>query len=167
MKIISIEEFRNRKQMKSKSLHSQPPQEKGSEFPKPDRSKFKPSSDMTQEDYQLDIAWGEGTLSDGRPFRMECWAASQMTFLTYFMSTLGIENLTNEGLKELLEREQIVDFYDEKFRFGGFTGCNVDAKKVIDASENEMWSITIIIGDEDGTYANNVVPLLRYNKKGD
>jgi len=107
---------------------------------------------------------GEGTLSDGRPFRMECWAAYQVTYLTYFMSTLGIENLTNEELRELLVQEQLTTFYDDKFRFGGYGGCNVDGNKEMDASGNEMWSITVIVGDEDGTYAGNLTPLAGYDK---
>ena len=55
-------------------------------------------------------------------------------------------------------------FHDEKFHSAGFGGCNVEGKKVMDDSGNEMWSITVIVGDEDGSYAGNVIPLVRYDK---
>ena len=156
MKIISIEEFRNRK---NNVPFRQPAEEKKLKFPKPDRSGLKPNSGK-----DIDLAWGEGSLSNGRPFRMECWAAYQCTFLTFFMSTSGLEEATNQDLKQLMISEQIAVFHDEEFNSSGYGGCNVEAKKEVDDSGNEMWSITVIVGDEDGTYASNVNPLVRYDK---
>ena len=69
-------------------------------YAKPDRSNFTPNFRKTPENPDLDIGWAEGSLSDGRPYRLECWAADQITNITVFVSRLGLEHL--EG-KEALE----------------------------------------------------------------
>ena len=131
-------------------------------YPKIDRSDFTPNFYKRDSDDQLDLSWGEGRLSDGRPFRVECWATNQVTYLTYIMPTKGIEEATNDEFKSLLISEGLIDFEDEKFLSSGFSGLNVSGRKRIDPSGNEMWDITVIVGDEDGTYVHDHVPLRRY-----
>lgn len=126
------------------------------QYSKIDRGHFIPSP-------YVDISWGEGTLKSSRPFRVECWAENAYTFLTFFMSTLGIEDATEQDLKDLLVSEGLIDFDDDKFVKSGNTGCNVEAKKMIDASKNEMWSITVIVGDEDDSYIRTHFPLNRHD----
>jgi hypothetical protein len=65
-------------------------------YPKPDRSDYKPTRTKTAEDHSLDIGWDEGFLTDGRPYRVECWAEEGVTMLTYFFSTRGLETYSNE-----------------------------------------------------------------------
>ena len=133
-----------------------------SEFPEIDRSNFTPKLSKKHIDDQLDLSWGEGYFRDGRPFRIECWSANQITYLTYYISTIGLENARDENLKNLLVSEGLIVFDDEKFLSSGFSGCNVSATKKVDASDNQIWEITIIVGDEDGTYIKDHFPLKRY-----
>ncbi len=69
----------------------------GVPYPKPDRSDHSPNFSKTPENDVIDIGWDEGILSDGRRYRVECWAQDQVTSLTYFFSTRGLENMTNAG----------------------------------------------------------------------
>lgn len=125
------------------------------EYPKPDRHKFIP------ERYR-DAGYCEGTLSDGRPFRMEYWFESGHTYLSIFISAMGIEDATNEMLKAFLVGEHLIEFDDAKFHSSGFSGCNVDSRKIMDGSGNEMWEITVIVGDEDGTYVHYSMSMRKY-----
>lgn len=70
--------------------------------PKPDRSNYAPNRVKTPDNDQIDIGWNEGFLSDGRPYRLECWAQDQFTCVTVFMSTEGLETYANEQLVEML-----------------------------------------------------------------
>ena len=80
-------------------------------------------------------------------------ARLQTTYLTFYMPTRGIENATPQEIKELLIKNKLIYFDDDKFLSAGFGGgINVEIKKSIDISNHEMWEATIIVGDEDGTY---------------
>ncbi len=109
-----------------------------------------------------DAAWAEGLLSDGRPIRIECWYSSGFTYLTHYVSVIGIENVTALDLKRLLVAEGVVAFDDGTYRSSGFQGINLSADKIVDPSGNEMWRMTVIVGDENGTYVRDGVPLQRY-----
>lgn len=78
--------------------------------PKPDRSNYHPNFVKTAENPQLDIGWNEGCLSDARPYRVEAWSEDSVTSLTYFLSTEGLEGLTNEQAADLLEREGLLRY---------------------------------------------------------
>jgi hypothetical protein len=133
-------------------------------YPTADRSDFTPNFVKKDFDDQLDIGFAEGIFSDGRPFRAEFWAANQISFLTYYFSSADIESFSDGDLRAYLETEHSIDFQDEKFVSSGFEGINIDASKAFDASGNEIWEVTIIVGDEDGTYMRNGVVLKRYKK---
>jgi len=128
--------------------------DKNVKYPTIDRSGFIPER-------HRDISYGEGNLRNGRPFRVECWFEQSITYLSFLMPTLGIEDADNTMLKALLISEGLVEFYDEKFIASGFSGDNVDAHKENDSSGNRIWVITIIVGDEDGTYIGDHFPLKR------
>ncbi len=83
--------------------------------PKPDRSDQRPNFRKTEDHPAIDIGWNEGVLSDGRPYRAECWAEEQVTSLAVFFSAAGIKDLTNADALALLEREGLVTY-----RAGGF-----------------------------------------------
>lgn len=95
---------------------------KTQEYPKIDRSDFEPNRHKRNRHDQLDLANAEGFLSGGRPYRAECWAAYQMTYLTFIMPTSGIENATDEELMQLLISEGLVTFNDEAFHSYGYEG---------------------------------------------
>jgi hypothetical protein len=58
----------------------------------------------SEENEALDLGWSEGFLSDSRPYRVECWAENQVTMLTIFFSTGGMENYSDLMFKEFAEQ---------------------------------------------------------------
>jgi hypothetical protein len=127
-----------------------------------DRSNFTPNLKKRDRDDAIDLMGASGHFKDGRAFRVECWAAYEMTFLTYYFSTKGLENLTPLEIKELLVSENVIEFDDEEYRACGYTGINVEAKVKKDASGHDMWEATVIVGDEDGSFVNDNVRMKRF-----
>jgi hypothetical protein len=115
------------------------------EYPRPDRSDFKPNFRKTSENDVLDIGWSEGMLSDGRPYRFECWCQDQITLVTIFLSRIGLGDVDEEKIIKLLEQENLLRFPFPK-RF-------VSARSFEDASGHELLSINVVIGDEEQSYA--------------
>jgi hypothetical protein len=138
---------------------------KETEFPSVDRSGFKPNFTKNGSQDHIDIGFGEGRCSDGRPFRVEAWASMQISFITCYFSAVGIENYSNSDLKEYLTSEHVIEFKDEEFALSGFRGINVDGRKRLDASSNEMWEVTVIVGDEDCTYIDRSPRLQTYKRR--
>lgn len=126
-------------------------------YPAPDRSGFVPNSAKTAENDQLDIGWSTGILSDGRPFRAECWAQDQVTMLTLFFSTKGLEQATSEELLALLEVEGVIAFTGAE-RYG-------TAAKLVDAGNNEMWSMNIVVGADDQAFVRDNIELHPYQEQ--
>jgi hypothetical protein len=102
----------------------------------------------------IDIGWDEGILSDGRRYRVECWAQDQVTSLTYFFSTRGLENMTNAQFAELLVREGLVQFMSSE-RY-------VAALPLKDARGSDMWSVNVVVGDDEKTFVRAQRPLRPY-----
>ena len=76
-----------------------------------------------------------------------------------------MEDFSESDLKEYLTSEQVIQFHDERFLASGYTGINVEAKKSFDDSGNQIWEVTVIVGDEDGTYVRDSIALQRYEKE--
>lgn len=127
----------------------------GVRYPKPDRSDQK--RNLTRNaDGDLDIGWAEGVLSDGRPFVVELWSWGGHTFLTYFLSRLGLENATDDHFREMLVQEGLLTFKLLKHP-------DVAARHWQDPSGNQMWSVNVVVGDEDSSaFVKDHVPLHRY-----
>jgi len=89
--------------------------------PKPDRSNTSPNLVKTAENPVLDLGWNEGFLSDSRPYRVEAWAEDQVSAVTFFLSTAGIENHSNAQFADLLEREQLIGIRNSGREFQ--SGC--------------------------------------------
>lgn len=125
--------------------------------PKPDRSTYKVNRVKTEENDQIDIGWNEGVLSDGRPYRIELWAQDQITSVTVFLSTEGIETYSNQQFVELLEKEHIVWWSPgaTKSAYG---------LPLEDSSGNPMWSINVVIGADGGPSIADTVPILPYSR---
>jgi hypothetical protein len=117
------------------------PEIKDNPYPKPDRSDHKPNFIKTEENEALDIGWNVGVMKDGRPYRTEFWCMDQTSFLTFFTSTKGVEDVSKYDLLEILEREGLIKFKE------GFQ--NIVAFKKQDSSGHEMWIITIEIAYDD------------------
>ena len=125
-------------------------------YPVPDRANQKLNLDWSPDNDYLDVGWYGGILSDGRPFRVEYWYWEEMSVLTYFMSTRGIEKVTDSYFKELLVDEGLLTFLHRD--------PVLKAKKIRDASGNEMWSINVAVGDEDELFITGDLPIKRYQE---
>ena len=121
----------------------------GNEYPRPDRSGYTPNFVKTPENEVLDIGWQEGVLTDGRPFRAELWVQDNITSVTFFFSSAGLEERTREDFIRLVQDEGLQNFKsandDQRFLY---------ARKIIDHAGNEMWSINVIVGDEADQYTD-------------
>ena len=124
-------------------------------FPRPDRSKFKPNRVKTDLNDTLDIGWAEGVMSDGRPWRAEAWCQDQVTFLTFFFSSAGLENAADPDLAALLTREGLLRFVDDE---GGVKGI----RRPDDVGQ-DVWEVGVLIGDED-VYVESSPALQPYPK---
>lgn len=121
-------------------------------YPVPNRSKYRPRKE--NEDGFLDIGWQLGRLSDRRVYRAEFWCEDGVSVLTFFMSTIGIENKSDEFFENYLSKENLVEFYSEK-KFIGLA-------KMIDDLGREMWSINVIVGDDEELFASSELALNPY-----
>jgi hypothetical protein len=113
-------------------------------IPKPDRSTFQPNPRESDQNPELDIGWGEGGLSDGRPYRLELWAKDQESFLTFFFSIIGLEEMSEDDFPDFLVKEGLIKLIGQK---------SAGAVRIIDSSQKEMWSVTVRLKDKNGTYA--------------
>ena len=102
----------------------------------------------------LDIGWNDGVLSDGRPYRAESWAADQISLLTFFFSTSQIETYTDAQFIKLLEDEGLIEFSSDKRYVAG--------EIVEDASGNQMWSVNVVIADENNEFTKDSISLKPY-----
>jgi len=103
----------------------------------------------------FDIGWNEGVLSDGRPYRMEYWEQNEISHLTFIFSTLGLRHISEDFFVDFLKQEELVHFVP-----GMYT---VTPSRIIDAAGNEMWSVKIVIGDEDETFVNDNITIQPYH----
>lgn len=126
--------------------------------PKPDRSNSPPNLVKTDENQVLDIGWNEGFLTDGRPYRGEYWAQEQVSSVTFFLSTKGMERFTNQQFIELLEREKLL-----AWRPGGFKSAY--AMPFTDPSGDDMWTVNVVVGDDEQTFADVLIPMRAYERE--
>lgn len=127
-------------------------------YPKPDRSDQTLNFDKSDKNAAIDLGWCEGLLSDERPYRAECWAQNQITMVTFFFSSIGMENYTDVLFLEWLEKEGVIQF--------AIDSPHITAMPVTDVAENKLWSVNIVIGTEDGLQAKDSVSFRAYNKTG-
>ncbi len=113
-------------------------------FSRPDRSDYRPNFQKTEATDVLDVGWNEGVMSDGRFYRVEMWCQDQATHLTFFFSTAGVENFSKDQFADLLVREGLVRFGSERYFLA--------ARPFTDASGQDMWSVNLVVGDEDNTF---------------
>ncbi len=145
------------------------------QFPSHDRA---PNKTKTDELPFVDIGWNIGVLSNGTPFRVECWAEDNITMLTFFIPVAGAKGadptpfekpLEDEDLisllcqgsqniyfERLLEEEGLISFLSEK--------RHVSARPFKDYAGVDVWSVNVIVGDEDTLYTDDRVPLRPWKK---
>src|SRR5450755_3729449 len=128
-------------------------------FPIPSRSK-QPVRATRDESGIVDIGWCDGVLSDGRAFRSEMWAQDQISMLTTFFSSAGIEHLDQDILRDRAETERLITFKADGPRY-----C--DSSIYEDDAGNKMWSVNVVVGDEDQSYLDGSVPIFPYSRVGE
>jgi hypothetical protein len=109
----------------------------------------------------IDIGWCDGVLSDSRAFRAEMWAQEQISMLTIFFSSIGINELDQDAICRFVQDEGLVSFSekaDPKY-------CS--SAKFIDDAGNQLWSVNIVVGDEETAYLANSIPIFPYSKIGE
>jgi len=112
-------------------------------YPVPDRSAFNPN--QLRDDDSLpegDINATSGTLPDGRPYVLEGWFSEGMTLVTYFFSVRDLEEASPEQLLALLQLELETAAVPEEFR----RLVPKEVLRIVDASGNEMYSLTFVVG---------------------
>ncbi len=129
-------------------------------FPTPDRTK-QPIRTANDENGVIDIGWCDGVLSDGRAFRAEMWAQDHVDMMTVFFSAAGREDMAAPAMKRFVEQEGLVSF-----REGCPDSC-CSAAIWTDNGGNRLWSVNIVVGDEDHAYITDSIPLFPYSKVGE
>jgi hypothetical protein len=72
----------------------------------------------------------------------------------------GVEDVVAEAIKRFVEQEGLVSF-----RKTGSSHCAASA--FIDDGGNQLWSVNIVVGDEDQKYIDSSVPIFPYSKVGE
>ena len=108
--------------------------------------------DFTSDTEVCNIGYNEGTLKDGRPYRIEVWSAFEIETATIFISTQDIEDKGVKYLKKLIQDNKIIDIYDDR----------LDVTKTVDYEENEFFSINIPLVDHDEEINTLLVNLKDY-----
>ena len=123
-------------------------------YPVSDRSGQVRSRTRTPDNPTVDIGWDSGKLADGRPYVVECWAQDQVTMLTYFFSTRGLETATEDDFRRLLVSEGLLRFTSER--------RSVASHPWVDPSGNELWSVNVAVGDDNNAYVEDTHKLRPY-----
>ena len=103
--------------------------------------------DKWEEEYIRNLGWDAGILRDNRPYFAEAWRFAEVTMMTWFISTKGIEQWKDEMLfmMELFRAGLITQFDPRNFR--------ARIEKITDDHGNEFFSVNVTMGDsEHGQY---------------
>lgn len=107
----------------------------------------------------INIGWDCGAIGR-RPYFAECWSGDHVTMVTYYISTIRIENYSVEDLERLLIVEASLYFPKAGYLKPGVA-------KLIDSNNNEFFSINIVVGieDEDAVIEGAIIyPFARLNE---
>lgn len=95
--------------------------------------------DFASDTEVCNIGYNEGELSDSRPYRVEVWSSNGITSATIFISNIGLESVSEKGLKKMLIDDKIIDLIQDK----------ICITEVEDTEENTFYSINVPL---EGTY---------------
>jgi len=88
---------------------------------------------------EIDTGRYETVLPDGRPCFIECWydRETELDLKTFYYSTKDIEDWKEDQHYEYLKQAGCTKGFDEKYK-------GAAARKFIDPSGNEMWSVSVV-----------------------
>ena len=89
------------------------------------------------------IGWNAGLLEDNRPYFAECWAMDQITSLTIYVTTKGIEGKTAEEMDRWF---QDIGYYS--YRDKDHHTARLDTFKNPDGDEFYIITVTVGVDEE-------------------
>lgn len=122
----------------------------------PTRIDYMPSPLEPDEDGVRDIGYAVGKLSDGRPYRVECWCMDDLVMATIMLDTKGLEAWDRANMMLLSEFEDLVTYVEERPR--------LQAAKTTDDAGNEVWAINVMLRKDSKVYAELCMNLKPYIK---
>lgn len=125
-------------------------------YPRPTRLGYVASPWEPDENGVLDVGYALGRLSDGRPYRLECWRMDEMLMATIMFSSLYLEGYCRRDMPLLLELEGIVSFDTGKGR------PRLQAAQTRDDAGQAVWALNVQLAAGQTGYARVAVPLQRY-----
>lgn len=124
-------------------------------FTAPCRVDYVHSPYEPNEEGVMDVGYKNGVMSDGRPYRLECWRMDELLMLTVLFSNQGLTGYKRADMPLLLEGEEIL-------RFVGAGKPRLQAAQTTDDVGQSMWAINLMLEDNRGTYAELAVQLHSY-----
>ncbi len=120
----------------------------------PRRIDFTPSPLEPDDDGVQDVGYRLGKLSDGRPYRLECWRMDDMVMITIMFDDISLSTYSRQDMLLLVEAEELVEFTGTK--------KSLQAAMTEDDAGNKVWALNIMLSNHKGTYARIVGELRRY-----
>ena len=128
-------------------------------FPMVDRSNFTPNYDGQVGDDMTDIGWAAGTLRDGRPYHLECWALAGSTGVSVFMAESGLEEYGPLDVNRLLEESGLITNHDSQ---------ELSLLRFVDPAGTPCLSISyVVVDDEDDVFADVNAALTGYERNAE
>ena len=124
-------------------------------FTAPCRVDYVPSPYEPNEEGVMDVGYKNGVMSDGRPYRLECWRMDELLMLTVLFSNQGLSAYKRVDMPLLLEGEGILQFV-------GTSKPRLQATQTTDDVGQSMWALNLMLADGKGTYAELTVKLNSY-----
>ena len=124
------------------------------EYSKPLRVDYTPSPLEPDDDGVQDVGYRIGKLSDGRPYRLECWRMDDILMTTIMFSDVALSSYTRADMLLLLESESLITFTGEKH--------SLQAAQTTDDVGNKVWALNILLANRKGTYGKINGELQRY-----
>lgn len=120
----------------------------------PTRINYVASPLEPDEDGVRDIGYAVGKLSDGRPYRVECWCMDDLVMATIMFARRGLATWDRANMILLAEFEDLVNFVDERPR--------LQAAETTDDAGNEVWAINVMLRKNEKIYAELAMKLKSY-----
>lgn len=109
--------------------------------------------DFNSDTEVCNIGYNEGVFEDGRPYRIEVWDSYGITNATIFISILGLEEKSENDIKDLLIDNEIIEVIEDK----------IYITEVEDSEDNTFLSINVPIEGNDVEINKYLVKLKEYD----
>ena len=124
------------------------------DYPTPRRVDYTPSPLEPDDDGVQDVGYRLGKISDGRPYRLECWRMDDMLMVTIMFSDRALSTWTRADMLMLVEFEDLIEFTGTKH--------SLQAARTTDDAGNNVWALNIMLANHKGVYGKIKGELRRY-----